>query len=181
MVRPEVRILRKGVYEFLHEEIFPIELEGPVLEIGPMDWRWTPIKDYFVDTRSFFENKGLYYMSCDTDPDAKPDLLCDVLDLQAYLAPTSIGTIICLEVIEHVSKVWLTPQLFAAILKDRGRLFLSTPFMFYRHAPFPDYWRLTEDGLRFLFEPYFDLEISSQLREADVREPLHYRVKGIKR
>jgi hypothetical protein len=61
-----------------------------------------------------------------------------------------------------------------------GKIFISTPYYFFRHAPFPDYWRISEDGLRLLFEERFSLEINA-LVDDDERKPLHYTLIGTKK
>jgi len=179
-MRPEVETLRKSVYDFITKEILVRELPEPVLEIGPMQECWTPVKKYFVDTREHFRSKGASYIACDHDPSSGAEITSSVLELGQKLGPKSVGTIIALEVIEHVSRIWELPALFADLMKPGGMLFLSTPYYFFRHAPFPDYWRISEDGLRLLFEERFEVEISPLILE-DERKPIHYTLTGRKR
>ena len=179
-MRPEVNRLRKNVYDFIHKRIFAGETDAPVLEIGPMQERWTPVKDYYVNTREYFRSSGIEYIACDSDAESGCELLCDVLSLPSHVEQHKIGTIIALEVLEHVSEVWRTPEIFDYLLKPAGRLYLSVPYYFYRHAPFPDYWRISEDGLRLLFSPKFEIEIDALVTD-DERKPLHYTVVGRKK
>lgn len=58
-MRPEVKVLRKNVYQFITHSIFTADLTPPVLEIGPMQEQWTPVKKYFVNTRDFFRQKEI--------------------------------------------------------------------------------------------------------------------------
>jgi len=57
-MRPEVKNLRKNVFDFLNQRIFPnaIKSDSSVSEIGPMQEQWTPLTDYFIDTRKFYSN-----------------------------------------------------------------------------------------------------------------------------
>ena len=179
-MRPEVRVLRKNVHQFITNSIFGADLLPPVLEIGPMQERWTPVKKYFVDTRGFFRKKGIPYLACDHDQSSGAEILSSVLDLPREIAPQSLGSIIALEVIEHVSRVWEIPGVFAELLKPGGWLFISTPFYFFRHSPFPDYWRISEDGLRLLFGDRFDIQVTP-LFAKDERKPIHYTLVGRKK
>jgi len=57
----------------------------------------------------------------------------------------SVQSIIALEVIEHVSKIWELYDIFNHILIPGVKIFLPTPYYFFRHAQFLDYWRISED------------------------------------
>ncbi len=76
-----------------------------MLEIGPMQEQWTPLKEYFIDTRNFYTNQGIPYLSTDIDNNSGSDIICDILDLKNNLQQGSVQSIIALEVIEHVSKI----------------------------------------------------------------------------
>lgn len=180
-MRPEVVSLRKNVHDFIRGTVLTADLTPPILEIGPMQEKWTPLKEYFVDTRRILESKSLKYISCDTDSSSEADIIADVLSLKAHLSAGSIGAIVALEVLEHVSAVWQVPEIFHSLLKPNGKLFVSVPYYFYRHAPFPDYWRISEDGLRELFSKYFELEIKPLVVGDDPRKPLQYTLVGVKK
>lgn len=174
-MRSEVFLLRQNIYRFLHEQVFPAAIEGTVVEIGPMQKQWTPIQEFYVDTRAHFAASGQPYLACDKDAGSGAELICDVLNLGGHLQPASAGAIIAAEVLEHVSRVWEVPKIFARILKPNGLLFITVPYYFYRHAPFPDYWRISEDGLRLLFSDDFEMEIEP-LASDDDRKPIGYTV-----
>jgi len=57
-------------------------------------------------------------------------------------------TIVCLEVLEHVTHPQVAMKEMHRVLND-GVLILSTPFLHGVHEPL-DYWRFTEHGLRYL-------------------------------
>lgn len=172
-MRPEVRVLRKNVHSFITDRIFKSSITPPVLEIGPMQEQWTPVKKYFVDTRAHFRGKGIEYLSCDVDKGSGAEIISDVLNIDKFVKKGSVGTLIALEVLEHVSEVWKVPGIFHKLLKPGGTLFLSVPYHFYRHAPFPDFWRISEDGLRLLFSGLFDVRISPFVLKDD-RKPIQY-------
>jgi hypothetical protein len=77
---------------------------------------------------------------------------------------------------------WKFPETFYKLLKDGGRLFLSVPFYCRQHDPKPDYWRFTEDALKLMFEPYFNIEITKLLwKHDDGQRPVHLTLEGIKK
>ncbi len=83
--------------------------------------------------------------------------------------------------------MWLLPDIFHNILKPGGKLFLSVPYHFYRHAPFPDYWRISEDGLKLLFGKKFDIKIEAcHIKDKngniiDDRKPIDYTMVAVKK
>ncbi len=120
--------------------------------------------------RHLFEQKQ--YKAGGYQPDltvAEPcDLHCDVQDLQG-LATNSVGSIISLEVLEHVQDPKKTLEEAFRVLRPGGVCLLSTPFLTSYHgktafqangpleisndhASYADYWRFTHEGLFFLFK-----------------------------
>lgn len=61
-------------------------------------------------------------------------------------------TVICTEVIEHVSKPWVVVHESNRVLKEGGHFLLSTPFLYPYHPEPKDYFRYTSEGLRALLE-----------------------------
>lgn len=186
-MRPEVKTLRKNVYDFINADILKTNIPAPVLEIGPMCQEFTPIKEYFVDTKAYFNQKHIPYKTCDIYPESGCDIIDDVLNLEKHIVPKSLGSIIALEVLEHTSKVWLVPDIFYNLLKPNGKIFISVPYHFYKHAPFPDFWRISDDGLKCLFGDKFDCSIRACYERdkngniIDDRKPIDFTLVGIKK
>ena len=185
-MREEVKYLRKNVYNFLKNEILKETTEQPILEIGPMCEEFTPIKKYFINTKKYFTEKNMNYISCDVYPESNCDIIDDVLNLEKHFNKEAVGTIIALEVLEHTSRIWELPEIFYNILKPGGKIFLSIPYYFYRHAPFPDYWRISEDGLKLLFADKFNISINACYKPLRAgggggRKPKDYTLIGIKK
>lgn len=179
-MRPEVHLLRQNVSTFITETIFATKIDGAVLEVGPMQQQWTPVKELFIDTRKHFAERGISYLACDIDDSSSCEIICNILSIGDHIEKESLGAIMALEVMEHVSKIWELPSIFHSLLRPGGKLFISTPYYFYRHAPFPDYWRISEDGLRFLFSDLFEVEITPLILD-DERKPLHYTMVATKK
>lgn len=99
----------------------------------------------------------------DADPVWRPDIVGDIT--KTGFEDNSWDVIVCVQVMEHVKNIWDIPPEINRILKVGGMAIVDTPFMYPYHAEppsFGDYWRLTKDGMRVLFEPSFEiLEIIS--------------------
>lgn len=62
------------------------------------------------------------------------------------------GVVLAREVFEHVLYLPAMLENCLRVLKPGGRLWFSTPFTFPLHDVPGDYWRISEDGWRFLLE-----------------------------
>lgn len=117
------------------------KLRGIVLDVGCAD-RW--IEPHLVpDVR---------YVGLDYPPtgsclySARADVLADAANLPFVTA--SADAIICLEVLEHMRDPHAALHEFFRVLKPKGVLVFSMPFMYPIHDAPHDYQRLTEYGLR---------------------------------
>lgn len=158
---------RRVIFEFLHS-LAVQNLPDPILEVGPMvDSRHSPMSalgrfpEFYVDTRSLFCSHGKMYQSMDIDPQVKADFTGDVAKINEVVKPNSIGTLIMLSVIEHVSELWELPRRTAEVLQPGGLLCLQTPWNLRFHGPRPDCWRISDDGYHALFGDHYDfIELS---------------------
>lgn len=93
----------------------------------------------------------------DADPIWKPDIVGDITGCQ--LADESYGAIVCVQVLEHVKRLWKVPEEMNRLLVKGGYAIVDCPFNYPYHAEppsFGDYWRITKDGMEALFGQYFD-------------------------
>lgn len=117
------------------------KLQGIVLDVGCAN-RW--IERYLAP--------GTVYIGLDYLPTGKElyaahaDIFADAADLP--LTASSVDGVVCLEVLEHTREYQAALREFARVLKPRGTLVLSMPFMYPVHDAPHDYQRLTEHGLR---------------------------------
>jgi hypothetical protein len=68
--------------------------------------------------------------------------------------PDDIGKfahIECMSVLEHSRRPWLLAANLQRLLKRRGSIFLTVPFVWRFHAYDSDYYRFTAEGVRVLF------------------------------
>ncbi|MGN6382407.1 MAG: class I SAM-dependent methyltransferase [Dyella sp.] len=114
---------------------------GLLLDIGAAD-RW--IETIF--------SADVDYVALDYPPTgrdlygARPHVFADAAHLP--FATGHFDAVVCLEVLEHVTDPAVVINEIARVLKNRGRAWISMPFLYPLHdAPF-DFQRYTEYGLR---------------------------------
>jgi SAM-dependent methyltransferase len=99
------------------------------------------------------------YEVLDPVPTYHPDIVGDVMAMPC--ADASYDAIICLAVLEHVSKPWLAAAEMHRVLKPGGKLLVYVPFLYPYHAMpgyYGDYFRYTEEGIRSLFDAFSSIE-----------------------
>lgn len=92
----------------------------------------------------------------DADIKWAPDIIHDI----TKPLPILYDLIVCVQVIEHVAKIHDLPYSFYNSLKQDGYLIIDCPWNYPYHAEppsFGDYWRISKDGFRHLFTPYFTI------------------------
>jgi SAM-dependent methyltransferase len=67
-------------------------------------------------------------------------------------ADASVGSVIALNVFEHVQHFWRGFAEVQRVLRPDGLLLVSCPFHFHIHAYPNDYWRFTPESLRLLLD-----------------------------
>lgn len=113
--------------------------KAPVLEVGAMDMNGS-VRDLFPEP----------YTAMDARDGIGVDLVADVLVHDFALR--RFATIVTVETLEHVTEPWTAIERMASWLQPGGLMLVSVPFMFEYHAFPDDYWRMTHQGLRLLFE-----------------------------
>ncbi len=177
-------LLRRNIKEFL-EEILPTIHNCDVLEIGPRtkgqnDSLPKKLQDTYIYTDKILLNQDNTYKTCDLNPRIRADYQFDVNELPEKVGQ-AFDVIICCDVMEHTPEFWKLPETFYKLLRDKGKLFLTVPFYFMHHDPKPDYWRFTEDGLEYLFAPYFNIRITKLLwQHDDGQRAIHLTLEGVK-
>ncbi len=66
--------------------------------------------------------------------------------------PAKFDYILCIQVLEHLKQPEAAFREFKRLLKPRGKVFLTTNFIYQIHMAPDDYWRFTEYGLKYLGE-----------------------------
>lgn len=89
-----------------------------------------------------------------------PDIVGDVHAMP--FEDNSIDAVLCLAVLEHVENPIVAYKEMHRVLKPGGYALVYVPFLYYYHAEkgyYGDFWRFTEDGLRWLSKPFATCEI----------------------
>lgn len=113
---------------------------------------------------------GKKYFAGGYEPDLKIgldkcDFHCDLLSLE-NIETCSVGSLICLSVLEHVANPSTALAELSRVLKHDGLILASIPFfsgyhgknnspdiskITARHDAYPDFWRFTHEGLHLMF------------------------------
>lgn len=142
----DVRVETKA---FLYR-IRDLDMPRPIVEIGPTTT--APCLEHNINSRNLFDD----YYSFDL---AKADIIGDATKIDKVMGKGTVGSIIALNVLEHIPNLWDIPQAFYNVLKSNGKVFALTPFYLRFHGPRPDCWRITDDGYHALFDSLFDVRI----------------------
>lgn len=102
------------------------------------------------------ERAGVAAVTVDIDPARKPDILGSIENLESF-ADSSVDTVFCLEVLEHVQRPHLAAAEVFRVLRPGGLMIGSTPFLLGIHDAPADYFRFTRHGLKLLFSPFSEV------------------------
>jgi ubiquinone/menaquinone biosynthesis C-methylase UbiE len=135
--------------KFFDEKIKEISKEKTILDIGGGSGWQKKLKAY----RDCFNDCD--YKVIDMDPNCHPDVLADIHDIPF---PNNYADgVICKSVLEHVENPFKVVSEIFRVTKDGGKCFISVPFIHAYHGH--DYWRFSEDGIRYLFKNFKKIEI----------------------
>lgn len=128
------KITRIKLREFIKNQA----TEEKTLDIGSGD------KNYI----NFFPN----ITTVDIDPDRKPEIVADVCCLP--FKDEEFGVVLCTEVLEHLPNPSMAIKEMQRVLKNGGKIILTTRFIFPVHDAPGDYYRYTKYGLKELFKEW---------------------------
>lgn len=91
--------------------------------------------------------------------DLHPKWGCDIVDdIQDSKLPDNFCDVfLMVQVLEHIPRIWDVPKNIYRILKPNGYAIIDIPFNYPWHPEpeFPDLWRLTPQGMEYLFGNLF--------------------------
>ncbi len=136
-----------------------------ILDIGSARDSWTKEK--------FGKDNEVISFDLEGDVDVKGSIL------SAPFEDKSFDLVFFFETLEHVDNPFLAIQEIRRILKPKGMLVASAPFIYELHGEdYGDYWRITRQGWQKLLKEFKDIEVSSMGRHE--LKPHHYFIKAIK-
>jgi SAM-dependent methyltransferase len=122
-------------------------LAEPLVELGA---RAAEGQEDIADLRGIF--KAEQHIGCDIQPGTGVDRIEDIHQLT--FDDESVGTVICLETLEHVADPLRAVQEMHRVLAPGGLLAISSLMFFPIHAHPWDFWRFTPEGFGRLLEPF---------------------------
>jgi SAM-dependent methyltransferase len=136
----------------LHDLLKNIPQDHTVLDIGCYDkWPQSVIPDscQYIGL-DYFETAQEWYMS-------RPDIFGDACALP--VASSSVGTVLLLDVLEHIEDTDVLIQEIHRVIKKNGLFIIETPFMYPLHDEPRDFVRLTKYAYESLAKKHgFELE-----------------------
>lgn len=105
----------------------------------------------------------------DFDPKWRPDIVGDITRPDKWLtdknSPEDYDLIHIVQTIEHIPNIFDLPSALYVCLKKNGYVIIDCPWgpkspdYHGETGSFGDYWRISKDGMRYLFESKFDIEL----------------------
>ena len=144
-------LVRTRLLEFVAE----LAEQSPTLECGA----GSKFQGLLAGQETKFVEESLIAFDVTVWQDQPPDLLADIRAMPFETG--TVGSLICQSVLEHVPEPWLAVDEMFRVLRAGGRALVIAPFLYPYHGNsiFRDYYRFTEDGLRFLFRRFQHVEI----------------------
>jgi SAM-dependent methyltransferase len=131
--------VRDFVRLFVQDCAERLDLPGPVLEIGarPADGQ-----EQIAYLRDVVGSRP--YFGCDIQPGRNVDAVTDIHKLP--FADGSVGTVVCVEVLEHVHDPIRAVTEIKRVLQPGGIAILTSVMFMPVHAHPWDFWRFTPEG-----------------------------------
>ncbi len=154
-MKPWELFFRKHITTIFSEKKLIVDIGGGLRILKEKNNRYAPENDWI---REFLPN--VEYKIMDPVDTYHPDIVGDIHNLP--FADNSVDAIVCIAVLEHVENPIKAIQEMYRVLKPGGYCYLYVPFLYYYHAEpgyYGDFWRFTEDGLRWLSKPFTSFQI----------------------
>lgn len=139
--------MRSSVRDFVLRVTRTIPAIDPVYEFGSFQ---VAGQEQLADLRSLF--RGRPFVGCDMRPGRGVDRILDLHDVD--LPDASVGTVLCLDTLEHVEYCRKAVDEMYRILTPNGALLLSSVLDFPIHDYPCDYWRFTPQAFKSLLNKF---------------------------
>ncbi len=147
--------MRPVIKHYVETVLKTLPPKGPVYEFGSMEIA-TPTFQGATNFRELVTGMGVEYVGCDMRPGQGVDSLQNLHALD--LADGSVGTVICVDTIEHVEYPRQAISEIHRVLASPGMAIVTSVMNFLIHGYPEDYWRFTPKGLESLLKS-FDVAI----------------------
>jgi SAM-dependent methyltransferase len=139
--------MRPLVRTFVEDCAALVDAAAPVVEIGARPAEGQEQEAYL---RDLFPGKR--YIGCDIQDGPNVDQIEDIHRLT--FESGSVGTIVCVEVLEHVWDPIRAVEEIHRVLAPGGMAFLTSVMFMPIHAHPWDFWRFTPEGFAKLLDPF---------------------------
>jgi len=141
--------VRQRIKDFVSIVASTLPIKEPIYEFGSLQ---VPGQEGFADLRPIFP--GREYIGADMRIGTGVDKVLDLHDID--LPSESVGTVLCLDTLEHVEYPRKALEEIERIVKPGGIAVISSVMCFHIHDyPF-DYWRFTPEAFRSILKPFPD-------------------------
>jgi len=139
--------MRSSVRDFVQIVADTIPIICPIYEFGSLQ---VPGQEGFADLRPLFNGKE--YVGCDMREGTGVDKILNLHNID--LPSESVGTVLCMDTLEHVEYPYIALKEIHRILCSNGIVVISSVMKFVIHD-FPyDYWRFTPEAIKSLLKPF---------------------------
>jgi SAM-dependent methyltransferase len=139
--------MRQNIKDFIELASKTLPIVEPIYEFGSLQ---VPEQLGFADLRPYFSGKE--YVGCDMRKGSGVDRILNLHDIE--LDPESVGTVICMETLEHVENPYQAVNEIYRILKTNGIAIISSTMNANIHNHPSDYWRFTPEGFKVILKPF---------------------------
>ncbi|MBW2560150.1 MAG: class I SAM-dependent methyltransferase [Deltaproteobacteria bacterium] len=141
--------MRQLIKDFVSLAADSIPIPEPIYEFGSLR---VPGQEDFADLRPLFPQQA--YIGCDMREGIGVDTVLNLheIDLQSE----SVGTVLCLDTLEHVEYPHQAMKEVYRILKPNGVAIMSSVMNFPIHDYPYDYWRFTPEAFKSILKPFAD-------------------------
>ncbi len=163
-----LELLRENVIRFIKLCASQYDTDGSVLlDVAPQ---------IHEGANPFFKKANIETL--DIDANANTTYIADITKKNDdTIKDAYFDMVLCTEVLEHTLNPFKAVAEISRILKVGGKAFITVPFNFRVHGPLPDCWRITEHGLRALFneeQSFKILQLDALEDEERFLMPIHY-------
>ncbi len=140
--------------KFFENKLKELAKEDSVLDVGG----GVPFQKGMAKYKSLFEGKK--FETLDVALEYSPTIVGDIHNLP--IEDNTVNAILCKSVLEHLYDPKKAVEEMHRVLKKDGKILLYTHFIYPYHARgkiYGDYFRFTEEALRYLFRGFSYIEI----------------------
>lgn len=147
--------MRRNIKKFASLVRTSLPVSAPVFEFGSLQ---VPGQIGFADLRTIFA--PMEYVGCDMQEGPGVDRILNLH--QIALPSSSVGSVLCLDTLEHVEYPGKAMEEIHRILRPNGIAVISSVMNYPIHDYPHDYWRFTPEAFRSLLKPFAGVHVGYQ-------------------